>query len=74
MVPEGQYKADSWPNNAAQRSCSSTAAGSSAKTSSPVLASYIALSMSDVGRVMVSDRKSMEGWIMLCRVGNGNSM
>src|SRR5215207_6169043 len=59
MVPEGQNKAASIPNISAEKASSSFTVGSSPNTSSPTGARNMASSISFVGRVCVSDRKSM---------------
>ena len=59
IEPVGVNSASSLPNRSATRRCSALTVGSSPNTSSPTSASAIARRMSAVGRVRVSERRSM---------------
>jgi len=65
IVPEGMNTAASLPSSAATRSHRALTVGSSNAASSPQSAFAIACRMAGVGRVLVSDPKSMKGrWRM----------
>ena len=55
MVPEGTYRAASWPRRSATAASSRWIVGSSPQTSSPTSASAMARRISGVGRVCVSE-------------------
>src|SRR5262245_29929250 len=59
MVPVGTKHAASFPMIAATFSCRAITVGSSPSTSSPTIASAIAFRMAAVGRVTVSERRSI---------------
>jgi hypothetical protein len=59
IVPDGRKIAASLPSIAATRSCSALTVGSSPYWSSPTGAAAIAARMAAVGRVTVSERRSM---------------
>ena len=59
IVPLGKKQAASLPNSAATRSCRRFTVGSSPRTSSPSSAARIASHMEGVGRVTVSERRSI---------------
>src|SRR5688572_6511885 len=61
MVPEGTNSARSLPSSSATRSSSARTLGSSPYTSSPTSAAAITRRISAVGRVTVSERKSITG-------------
>src|SRR3954451_25269098 len=58
IVPDGTYSAAGLPTRSAKASCKALTVGSSPYTSSPTSASAIALRISAVGRVTVSERRS----------------
>src|SRR5947208_8203882 len=60
MVPLGSHSAASLPRSAAIRSCSKLTVGSSPYWSSPTGAAAMAARIAAVGRVTVSERRSME--------------
>lgn len=72
-VPDGTYSAASLPVYAATRASSAATVGSSPHTSSPTTAVAIAVRISGVGRVKVSERSSTAGvegsgvMVFLCR-------
>ena len=59
IVPVGNHSAASWPSIAATRSWSRLIEGSSPNWSSPTSARAIASRIAGVGRVTVSERRSM---------------
>src|SRR5208337_1092476 len=59
MVPDGRNSAASLPSRVATRSCSALADGSSPYWSSPTGAAAIAERIAAVGRVTVSERRSI---------------
>jgi hypothetical protein len=61
MVPLGTSSAASVPSRSATRSCSARTVGSSPYTSSPTSASAMARRIPAVGRVTVSERRSIAG-------------
>src|SRR5687767_13309347 len=63
IVPEGAYSAASLPSKSATYSSSPFTVGSSPKTSSPTGASSIARRIPSVGRVTVSLRRSITGYL-----------
>src|SRR5215210_1096306 len=63
IVPEGAYRAACLPSKSATYSSSRCTVGSSSKTSSPTGASSIARRISSVGRVTVSLRRSITGYL-----------
>src|SRR5215203_2405518 len=63
IVPEGAYRAASLPSNPATYSSSRFTVGSSPNTSSPTGASSIARRIPSVGRVTVSLRRSINGYL-----------
>ena len=61
IVAVGTKSAASWPSSAAARSCSAFTVGSSRFCSSPTSAAAIAARIPSVGRVAVSERRSITG-------------
>jgi hypothetical protein len=59
IVPLGSQSEASWPSSAATRSCSWLTVGSSPYWSSPTGAAAIAARIAAVGRVTVSERRSI---------------
>src|SRR5918993_1027300 len=59
MVPEGTYRAASWPRRSATAPSSRWMVGSSPQTSSPTSAVAMARRMAGVGLVKVSERRSI---------------
>ena len=59
IVAVGTKIASSWPSRRAPRSSSSLTDGSSRRCSSPTAAAAIAARMPEVGRVAVSERRSI---------------
>lgn len=67
MVPEGSHSAASLPSSCAQRSCSRFVVGSSPYWLSPTGAAAIAARMAALGRVTVSERRSMGSFMAVLR-------
>ena len=72
IVPVGRYSAACLPVTSAALSCSLLTVGSSPYQSSPTSAAAMALRMASVGRVTVSERRSMRAVMVECPVVAGS--
>ena len=71
IVPVGGHNAAGVPSSAATRACSALVVGSSPNWSSPTGAAAMAARMPAVGRVTVSERRSMGTWRLYARRPEG---